>query len=162
MIHCPIPTKEYKEHERILGKDVALYYWNANNGHPLNLDKNGLQSELFDRLYSIFSYDEAYRNASKFYSVDFIENNKEFNQDIIDESEIQWLDEEGNPCASEGLTDGVNGTNWKIVEKFDGPSHENGGIDIQIEDGKMHYTDGKTKFHAKHGLLIEKINGTKE
>lgn len=161
-MHCPIPTKEYKEHERILGKDVALYYWNANNGHPLNLDKNGLQSELFDRLYSIFPYDEAYRQTSKFYSVEFLESNPEFNQEQINQDEIEWLDEDGNPCAAEGLTDTIEGTNWKIVEKFEGPSHEHGGIDIQIEDGKMHYTNGKTKFHAKYGLLISKNYGIKK
>ena len=73
----------------------------------------------------------------------------------INESEITYTDEEGNPCAKMGLTNTVKGTNWKIVKDFKGkPKHSQGGVDITISnDGVSMRRDGKD-IKAKYGLLI--------
>lgn len=90
-----------------------------------------------------------------------IENKKEVIEDkqieliTIDPSEITYTDEEGNPCAVNGLTNAAKGTNWKIVKDFKGqPKHSQGGVDITISnDGVKMRRDGKD-IKAKYGLLI--------
>ena len=74
---------------------------------------------------------------------------------IIDESEITYTDEEGNPCAKMGLTNTVKGTDWKIVKDFKGkPKHSNGGVDITISDKGVTMRRGGKDIKAKYGLLI--------
>ncbi len=74
---------------------------------------------------------------------------------IINESEITYTDEEGNPCAKMGLTNTVKGTDWKIVKDFKGkPKHSNGGVDITISDKGVTMRRGGKDIKAKYGLLI--------
>ena len=74
---------------------------------------------------------------------------------IINESEITYTDEEGNPCAKMGLTNTVKGTDWKIVKDFEGkPKHSNGGVDITISDKGVTIRRGGKDIKAKYGLLI--------
>jgi len=74
---------------------------------------------------------------------------------IINESEITYTDEEGNPCAKMGLTNTVKGTDWKIVKDFKGkPKHSNGGVDITISDKGVTIRRGGKDIKAKYGLLI--------
>ena len=73
----------------------------------------------------------------------------------IDENEITYTDEEGNPCAKMGLTNTVKGTDWKIVKDFKGqPKHSNGGVDITISDKGVTMRRGGKDIKAKYGLLI--------
>ena len=60
---------------------------------------------------------------------------KQWGLNTINESDITYTDEEGNPCAKMGLTNTAKGTDWKIVKDFKGkPKHSNGGVDITISD----------------------------
>lgn len=78
---------------------------------------------------------------------------------IINESEITYTDEEGNPCAKMGLTNTVKGTDWKIVKDFKGkPKHSNGGVDITISDKGVTMRRGGKDIKAKYGLLLPNNN----
>ena len=77
----------------------------------------------------------------------------------INESEITYTDEEGNPCAKMGLTNTVKGTGWKIVKDFKGkPKHSYGGVDITISDKGVSMRRGGKDIKAKYGLLIPNNN----
>ena len=74
---------------------------------------------------------------------------------VINESEITYTDEEGNPCAKMGLTNATKGTGWKIVKDFKGqPKHSQGGVDITISDKGVTMRRGGKDIKAKYGLLI--------
>jgi len=49
----------------------------------------------------------------------------------------------------------LNSLMWKVVADLDGPSHKQGGINLSVEDGKVHFSNGKSKVHAKCGCLIK-------
>ena len=77
----------------------------------------------------------------------------------INESEITYTDEEGNPCAKFGLTNTTSGTGWKIVKDFKGqPKHSQGGVDISISDKGVSMRRGGKDIKAKYGLLIPNNN----
>ena len=78
----------------------------------------------------------------------------------INESEITYTDEEGNPCAATGLKSSKfqKGGNWEIIKKFKGKSHAHGGIDIEIGKGGIKMSNKQGKFEAKFGLIIPKNN----
>jgi hypothetical protein len=76
----------------------------------------------------------------------------------INESEITYTDEDGNPCAKMGLTNATKGTGWKIVKDFKGqPKHSQGGVDIIISDKGVTIRRGGKDIKAAHGLLIPAI-----
>ena len=80
-------------------------------------------------------------------------------QDLIDNGEIIYTDDEGNPCAANGLTNTVTGTNWKIVKDFKGqPKHSQGGVDITISDKGVTMRRGGKDIKAAHGLVVPKID----
>lgn len=76
--------------------------------------------------------------------------------DVIDESEITYTDEEGNPCAKDGMSFNkfTKGGKWEIVKEFKGASHERGGIDIEISNGTIKMTGKQGQIKAKNGLVI--------
>lgn len=77
----------------------------------------------------------------------------------INESDITYTDEEGNPCAKMGLTNTTKGTGWKIVKDFKGqPKHSQGGVDISISDKGVSMRRGGKDIKAAHGLLIPNNN----
>lgn len=77
----------------------------------------------------------------------------------INESDITYTDEEGNPCAKMGLTNTTKGTGWKIVKDFKGqPKHSQGGVDISISDKGVSMRRGGKDIKAAHGLIIPNNN----
>ena len=61
----------------------------------------------------------------------------------------------GGLTAESGLTIGFTpGSKWSLVKDLKGPSHAQGGIDLSIDNGKVMYSDGNTKFHAATGLVL--------
>lgn len=61
----------------------------------------------------------------------------------------------GGLTAESGLTIGFTpGSKWSLVKDLKGPSHAQGGIDLSIDNGKVMYSDGNTKFHAADGLVL--------
>jgi len=61
----------------------------------------------------------------------------------------------GGLTAESGLTIGFTpGSKWSLVKDLKGPSHAQGGIDLSIDNGKVMYSDGNTKFHAANGLVL--------
>ena len=62
----------------------------------------------------------------------------------------------GGLTAESGLTLGFTpGSQWEIVKDLKGPSHTQGGIDLSIDNGRVMFSDGKTKYHAADGLTIQ-------
>jgi hypothetical protein len=62
------------------------------------------------------------------------------------------------PIAKKGMRTGLSkGHRWSIVKDLKGlPTHEQGGVDLSITNGKVHFTNGKSSIHAKHGMRIPK------
>ena len=62
-----------------------------------------------------------------------------------------YVDERGLPDAKHGMTDTVQGSNWKLVKDFKGqPKHSQGGVDISISDTGVSRRGGK-EIKAKFG-----------
>ena len=57
--------------------------------------------------------------------------------------------------AEDGMSLGLKkGGTWEVLKEFKGNSHKEGGIDIEITNGKVKMSDGDNLFEAKNGLLI--------
>jgi hypothetical protein len=49
------------------------------------------------------------------------------------------------------------GSKWTIVKDLKGlPTHEQGGVDLIIDKGKVHFSNGKSTMYAKYGMRIPK------
>ncbi|TXG82638.1 MAG: LysM peptidoglycan-binding domain-containing protein, partial [Spirochaetes bacterium] len=61
----------------------------------------------------------------------------------------------GGNKAEYGMSFGFTpGSQWEIVKDLKGPSHAQGGIDLSIDNGRVMFSDGKTKYHAANGLVL--------
>ena len=61
----------------------------------------------------------------------------------------------GGNKAEYGMSFGFTpGSQWEIVKDLKGPSHTQGGIDLSIDNGRVMFSDGKTKYHANNGLVL--------
>lgn len=52
----------------------------------------------------------------------------------------------------------TKGGKWKIYEIFEGKSHKQGGIDINIKNNQISFTNKNGSIKAKYGLVISKEN----
>lgn len=78
----------------------------------------------------------------------------------INESEITYTDEDGNPCAKMGGRSSkfTKGSKWEVVKDLKGyPSHEQGGVDIKLGKNGFSFTRNNGVIEAKHGLVLPKI-----
>ena len=76
---------------------------------------------------------------------------------MINESEITYTDEEGNPCAKNGMRNSnfTKGSTWKIVQDLKGyPSHAQGGVDIKLGKDGFSFSKNNTIIKAEHGLVL--------
>ena len=65
----------------------------------------------------------------------------------------------GKLKAEKGLqTNFTKGGKWKIYEIFEGKSHKQGGIDINIKNNQISFTNKNGNIKAKYGLVISKDN----
>lgn len=65
----------------------------------------------------------------------------------------------GKLKAEKGLqTNFTKGGKWKIYEIFEGKSHKQGGIDINIKNNQISFTNKNGSIKAKYGLVISKDN----
>lgn len=65
----------------------------------------------------------------------------------------------GKLKAEKGLqTNFTKGGKWKIYEIFEGKSHKQGGIDINIKNNQISFTNKNGSIKAKYGLVISKEN----
>lgn len=65
----------------------------------------------------------------------------------------------GKLKAEKGLqTNFTKGGEWKIYEIFEGKSHKQGGIDINIKNNQISFTNKNGSIKAKYGLVISKDN----
>ncbi len=68
---------------------------------------------------------------------------------------ITFTDENGLPCAKHGLSTSFSpGGSWEVIERFDGPSHSQGGIDIEIGSEGIKMSNKGSQVKAQFGLLI--------
>ena len=76
---------------------------------------------------------------------------------MINESEITYTDEEGNPCAKNGMRNSnfTKGSTWEIVQDLKGyPSHAQGGVDIKLGKDGFSFSKNNTIIKAEHGLVL--------
>lgn len=62
-----------------------------------------------------------------------------------------------NPTAESGMKTGTipANTKWKVVKDLkNAPTHEQGGVDLAIYDGKVTFAKGNARVEAKHGLRV--------
>ena len=65
----------------------------------------------------------------------------------------------GKLKAEKGLqTNFTKGGKWEIFEIFEGKSHKQGGIDINIKNNQISFTNKNGSIKAKYGLVISKDN----
>jgi len=65
----------------------------------------------------------------------------------------------GKLKAKDGLrTKFTKGSQWEIYEIFEGKSHKQGGIDINIKNNQISFTNKNGNIKAKYGLVISKDN----
>lgn len=63
----------------------------------------------------------------------------------------------GKLKAEKGLqTNFTRGGKWKIYEIFEGKSHKQGGIEINIKNNQINFTNKNGSIKAKYGLVISK------
>lgn len=68
-----------------------------------------------------------------------------------------YADENGNPCAKFGAAINFEpGQNWEIVGEFKGRSHAQGGINIELSDKGVIFTNEGGEFKAENGLVINR------
>lgn len=69
----------------------------------------------------------------------------------------------GKLKAEKGLqTNFTKGGEWKIYEIFEGKSHKQGGIDINIKNNQISFTNKNGSIKAKYGLVISKDTVTED
>jgi hypothetical protein len=78
------------------------------------------------------------------------------NLDEILDEDIEYTDDEGQPCAARGLRNKsfTKGGTWEIIKEFKGASHERGGIDIEIGNGLVKMSNKAGTVTAASGLVI--------
>jgi hypothetical protein len=60
------------------------------------------------------------------------------------------------------IVENVLKNKWSVVKDLNGlPSHKEGGVDLQIHDGKVLFKHGPGYVHAKEGLVIKAQGGLK-
>ncbi len=75
----------------------------------------------------------------------------------IASGEIVFRDENNNPCAKYGgRAEFTPGNEWEIVTQFEGNSHAQGGIDINISDRGIRMSRNGGLFKAQNGLYLPK------
>jgi len=82
------------------------------------------------------------------------------------EAKVRELEKEGLleiDCkglkAEKGLvTSFTKGGTWEIYEIFEGKSHKQGGIDINIKNNQISFTNKNGSIKAKYGLVVPKEN----
>lgn len=80
---------------------------------------------------------------------------------VINESEITYTDEDGNPCAKDGMRSSTftKGSKWEVVKDLKGyPSHAQGGVDIKLGKDGFSFARANSQIKAAYGLLLPKIN----
>ena len=83
-------------------------------------------------------------------------------EEIITQLEKEGLleiDCKGKLKAEKGLaTSFTKGGKWEIYEIFEGKSHKQGGIDINIKNNQISFTNKNGSIKAKYGLVVPKDN----
>ena len=82
----------------------------------------------------------------------------EYINQLIQSGNITYTDEDGKPCAEVGLKNAnfTKGGKWKVYEIFEGKSHKQGGIDINIKNNQISFTNKNGSIKAKYGLVVPK------
>ena len=82
------------------------------------------------------------------------------------EAKVRQLEKEGLleiDCSKVKAKDGIRGkftkgSQWEIYEIFEGKSHKQGGIEINIKNNQINFTNKNGSIKAKYGLVISKDN----
>lgn len=108
--------------------------WKAPNSDILNNNARGLEKDLNYSNSDENSYDEPTR-------------------DDIDDCLTGFKAKDGMKT-----TKFTKGSEWEIYEIFEGKSHKQGGIDINIKNNQISFTNKNGSIKAKYGLVISKDN----
>lgn len=76
----------------------------------------------------------------------------------LSQEEAQCKDGTNNKKAEDGIRSPkfTKGSQWEIYEIFEGKSHKQGGIEINIKNNQINFTNKNGSIKAKYGLVISK------
>ena len=103
---------------------------------------------------------ELWKQISDFVKSLLTGNISENEVNTIIENEVTYTDEEGNPCAKDGMRRSkfTKGSQWEIVKDLKGyPSHAQGGVDIKLGKDGFSFTGKDGEIKAANGLVLPKI-----
>jgi len=88
-------------------------------------------------------------------------NKKDSSETVVEMKSLKKVGEEaakvceGGKKAENGLvTTTDTNQKWSVVKTLQGPAHTNGGVDINIKDGRVTYSQGETTVKAEDGLYV--------
>ena len=85
------------------------------------------------------------------------ESNVEAKVRELEREGLLEIDCKGKLKAEKGLqTNFTKGGKWKVYEIFEGKSHKQGGIDINIKNNQISFINKNGSIKAKYGLVIPK------
>ena len=136
--------------------DIAYYTWDKFKGENIPETKEEILQSIVEESYIKPGVSELFESNPELANAVY----EAMGLTTINESEITWTDEEGNPCAKMGGRSYkfTKGSQWEIVKDLKGyPSHAQGGVDIKIGKNGVSFTRNNGIIEAKHGLVLPKI-----
>jgi len=148
---------------------------------PEEKEQGNLLQRLFDKfiswfnllntkeksLYSLFEeiHQGKYSTRKDYSSSEFKQITKEYNTKITQKlNELVKEKEIDKECkggiggifkAKDGFSNGLTkGGKWKVLKRFKGKSHEQGGIDITVSKSGIKMSKSEGLIEAKYGLVI--------
>ena len=172
MIYCPNKnSKEFQELSSLVGENRAYFLWNKYKGEV----PKSVYSNIKEGVENIFvnnpvlstigtpkQYSQYLESLNKPNTNPILQGNQTNVEEIITQLEkdgVLEIDCKGKLKAKKGLvTSFTKGGKWEIYEIFEGKSHKQGGIDINIKNNQISFTNKNGSIKAKYGLVISKDN----
>ena len=171
---CTIARDQYGEIQEVF----------APNGRSSNLFKDALESlgvSFSVKTTASDSVLEVYKSNPELSKIGSASEYQEYINTIFPDSKVEEMDDnlyisvlnqleqenkiekdctgKGKLKAEKGLqTNFTKGGKWEIYEIFEGKSHKQGGIDINIKNNQISFTNKNGSIKAKYGLVIPKDN----
>jgi hypothetical protein len=124
--------------------------------------KGSLSNFISQKSQENNSFQQFQQSLNKPNTNPILQGNQTNVEEIITQLEkdgVLEIDCKGKLKAKKGLvTSFTKGGKWEIYEIFEGKSHKQGGIDINIKNNQISFTNKNGSIKAKYGLVISKDN----
>ncbi len=130
--------------------------------NKFNQEQRSLSNFISQKSQENNSFQQFQQSLNKPNTNPILQGNQTNIEEIITQLEKDGLleiDCKGKLKAEKGLaTSFTKGGKWEIYEIFEGKSHKQGGIDINIKNNQISFTNKNGSIKAKYGLVISKDN----